>query len=416
MAQILTDQDFQNAKIDIEDIGQSVNESMVITPRYGAPYKSIPMLSAEAQVEINNWLAAIQLITQQNGIPALAVSDASGQNQQQINNRLSLQIESVADLVAYEPRYVGEVVELKSYIAGKNLGGSDLVCVQSNLLIENGVTIFKSTVFGYNDHFWVRINYDELNVEMAGALPDPTFNSRDAFHRCTKLGGSYVMQGEYWAAHPQDSSSTRVIPYYDKPITFYSKNKNATLYCTHTFATESPYAIGIGDFNLRCPLLVLKGVEFQGHKTAGHLPKNERCWTVEVRGCDAYWIQDNTFSTFNGHSLFIARQAHQTWFTTDPNTSESVLALNALNSKNGIVEGNHFEHVGSTPCGVFGASKLHFRRNTVNTSGALYTYLMFTDDASSQTALADYCTNDNVFVYDNIAPDAEIRSTVLFFT
>ena len=90
MAQILTDQDFQNAKIDIEDIGQSVNESMVITPRYGAPYKSIPMLSAEAQVEINNWLAAIQLITQENGVPALAVSDASGQTQQQINDNQEL--------------------------------------------------------------------------------------------------------------------------------------------------------------------------------------------------------------------------------------------------------------------------------------------------------------------------------------
>lgn len=85
MAQVLTDQDFQNAKIDIEDIGQSVNENVVITPRYGAPYKSIPMLSAEAQTSISGWNSAIQLITQENGVPALAVSDASGKTQQEIN-------------------------------------------------------------------------------------------------------------------------------------------------------------------------------------------------------------------------------------------------------------------------------------------------------------------------------------------
>lgn len=86
MAQTLTDQDFQNAKIDIEDIGQSVNESMVITPRYGAPYKSIPMLSSEAQTTINEWQAAINTIVINGGVPALAVSDAGGSTQQDIND------------------------------------------------------------------------------------------------------------------------------------------------------------------------------------------------------------------------------------------------------------------------------------------------------------------------------------------
>lgn len=82
MAQILTDQDFQNAKIDIEDIGQSVNESMVITPRYGAPYKSIPLIVSEFQDAINT-------IVINDGVPALAVIDASGKTQQAINDEVS---------------------------------------------------------------------------------------------------------------------------------------------------------------------------------------------------------------------------------------------------------------------------------------------------------------------------------------
>ncbi len=401
------------------------------------------------------WIDAINHITS-GEVPALAIPTSSGQNQQQVNDsvgakwygkpfgyslhdRVMLEngdvvkstvegntnnpnidmtgwvpstdktLDSLNDLLNYKKNSEGEIVSIKSYFTGKYVGGGDFVLIHSPADISNGVTIFKSLAVGYDNSYWKRINYSKLTVEMAGALPDPTFNSREAFHRCTLLGGAYAMQGEYWAEHPQDVSATRVIPYYDKPITFYSENRDATLYCTHSFPTASPYAFGIADWNLRCPLFVLRGVKAQGHKTAGHLPKNERTWAVEVRGCDAYWMSENTFSTFNGFNLYIARQAYQTWFTTDPNTSEAVLALNALNSKNGMVEDNHFEHCGTAACGVFGASHLRFRRNTVDIAGSLYPFLIMVDDASSQTALADYCTNDNVFVENCVAPDATIR-------
>ena len=82
-----------NADIDVENLGKAVNEKVVVNPRYGVPYKSIPLVSAEfnektiaAQNKINEWNAAIALITQQGGVPALAVSDASGKTQQEINN------------------------------------------------------------------------------------------------------------------------------------------------------------------------------------------------------------------------------------------------------------------------------------------------------------------------------------------
>lgn len=318
-------------------------------------------------------------------------------------------VKSINELQSKKPSR-GNLETVASYHLDKNTGGGEFICIQSSVLIDNGVTLFRSNVIGYEDHFFARLDQPTLTVEMAGALPDPTFNSREAFHRCTKLGGAFklISGASYLAEHPQTDPNLHVIPYYDKAIKFYSDAEPATITCSHTYPSTTPYAIGIADFSLRCPSFVLDGVYVIGHKTAGHLPKSQRCWGVEIRGCDHYNVRNSKFSTMSTHNLYVARQLSQNWFTTNPNTSEAISALNALNSKNGTIEDNIFEHVGSTPCGIFGASDLHFRRNKVDINGALYDFLFFTDDASSQTALADYATNDNIYVYDNIAPDATL--------
>ena len=108
MATTISTQDIIDAKRDIEDIGESVNEVKIVSPRYGDDFKSIPMISAEgqaaistfesngqssinsfdatAQNKINDWQDAINTITVNDGVPALAVSDASGLTQQEIND------------------------------------------------------------------------------------------------------------------------------------------------------------------------------------------------------------------------------------------------------------------------------------------------------------------------------------------
>lgn len=86
MADIVTRRELEDAKIDARDLGKAVNEKVIVSPRYGEDFKSLPLLSDEAQSSINGWDEAIRLITQENGVPALAVSDASGKNQQEINN------------------------------------------------------------------------------------------------------------------------------------------------------------------------------------------------------------------------------------------------------------------------------------------------------------------------------------------
>ena len=47
MADIVTVQELENAKIDARTIGESVNENKIVTPRYGAPFKSLPMIAEE---------------------------------------------------------------------------------------------------------------------------------------------------------------------------------------------------------------------------------------------------------------------------------------------------------------------------------------------------------------------------------
>lgn len=331
------------------------------------------------------------------------------ENQHDINNKTVRFINSISDLKNHAPYSVGQIVTLKSYIADRNVGGGELICIQSNVLQDNGVTVFKSNVIGFEDHFWVRINSPVITVEMAGALPDKDFNSRDAFNRCTLIGGEFKLQegAEYWADHWNDGTTGAVIAYYDKPIKFYSGPKRAKLFVTHD-NTSSNYAIGIDSSVSRCPSFVLENIYIVGHKTEGFADKPKRTRTVEVRGCDYYRITNCVLSTFGLFNLYITRQIGRDWYTTDPNTLEAVQTLNSWNSKNGIVEDNLFKHCGNVATAAFGATGLHFRRNKMENAGSIYPYLFFSDDASTQTPLGVYSVNDDIHVYDNNSPDAFI--------
>ena len=78
MADMVTAQELENAKIDARTIGESVNENKIVTPRYGAPFKSMPMIAEEMQSVIGTIIAG--------GVPASIVADANGLSQQQIND------------------------------------------------------------------------------------------------------------------------------------------------------------------------------------------------------------------------------------------------------------------------------------------------------------------------------------------
>ena len=84
MADMVTTQELENAKIDARTIGESVNENKIVTPRYGTPFKSMPMIAEEMQSIIGTIVGG--------GVPASIVLDESGYTQQEINNNTKLKL------------------------------------------------------------------------------------------------------------------------------------------------------------------------------------------------------------------------------------------------------------------------------------------------------------------------------------
>ena len=98
MSEILTKENFVDVKRDIEDIGKSANEDVIVDPRYGNSYKSIPMLSRLFQAlidagyqDLNELNQAIQIAyaagAGANGWTANLVVDGD-KTQKQINDNL----------------------------------------------------------------------------------------------------------------------------------------------------------------------------------------------------------------------------------------------------------------------------------------------------------------------------------------
>lgn len=77
MAIILTDQELINAKRDIDDIGKAINEKVIVSPRYGDDFKSLPMISAEFQISSDAAEAAAASAAESAGIATSAAQNAS---------------------------------------------------------------------------------------------------------------------------------------------------------------------------------------------------------------------------------------------------------------------------------------------------------------------------------------------------
>lgn len=174
MATTISTQDIIDAKRDIDDIGKAVNEKVIVSPRYGEDFKSLPMIAAEAQGTINEWESAISLITQEGGVPALAVSDSSGLNQQEVNNG----VESIADLLAIQNPKNGSRVYVRSklppvYPSSKPFQGGNTFIFDSTKLGEN------DAVFVFNG--WVAVD-QELTFEKCGVVLDSNSDQSESFN------------------------------------------------------------------------------------------------------------------------------------------------------------------------------------------------------------------------------------------
>lgn len=95
---IITEEKMRNLDRDILNIGEANNEDKIINPRYGSPFKSLPMLSRLFEAMISAGYISIDALQEAINIAAAAGAGAEGwtallvqdgdENQQQINLRL----------------------------------------------------------------------------------------------------------------------------------------------------------------------------------------------------------------------------------------------------------------------------------------------------------------------------------------
>ncbi|WP_153603878.1 MULTISPECIES: hypothetical protein [Acinetobacter calcoaceticus/baumannii complex] len=120
MAGILTPDDFKNIQRDLRDTGKGVNEDVIVKPRYGLPFKSLPMLSrlfeemlASGYVTIDDLQEAIN-IALAGGAGAAGwttdlVADGS-ETQKLINDKTTQNVPNVESLKALIVRKNGQRV------------------------------------------------------------------------------------------------------------------------------------------------------------------------------------------------------------------------------------------------------------------------------------------------------------------
>ncbi|MDC4915726.1 phage tail protein [Acinetobacter baumannii] len=112
----------------------------------------------------------------------------------------AIKVMSVTDLKRHVPKH-NLTVELVSFHPDKNEGGGKFICIQSNNLIEDGGTIFKSELVGYENFYWKRINYSYVNPEMFGALGnDPNFDSGSALQKSFLNGHVELSDKSYFTS------------------------------------------------------------------------------------------------------------------------------------------------------------------------------------------------------------------------
>src|SRR5574344_1119061 len=92
--EIVTRQELIDAKRDAQDLGKAVNEKVIVSPRYGDDFKSLPMIADEFQDAIET---AALAGAGASGWTDLLVQTVDGSTQRAKNASFQTQIDSKAD-------------------------------------------------------------------------------------------------------------------------------------------------------------------------------------------------------------------------------------------------------------------------------------------------------------------------------
>ena len=124
----------------------------------------------------------IELGSGANGWVASLVQDANGKNQQQINDVTVQTVESVADLRSLQTAKDGQMVIVKSYHVGLNIGGGEFVWnTASTATVDDGIVF---AIDGVAIGRWIRQLEDYVTPEMFGARGDGVTDDTQSLTRC----------------------------------------------------------------------------------------------------------------------------------------------------------------------------------------------------------------------------------------
>ncbi|MDV7379924.1 hypothetical protein R4466_04770 [Acinetobacter baumannii] len=156
MAGILTPEDFKKVRQDIQDTGKAANEDVIVKPRYGKPFKSLPMLSRLFEVMLASGNVAIGDLQEAINIALAAGAGEAGwtadlvvdgaESQRQINDKTLAMCETVAQLRTLIPRKNGAVMFVKSHSNNKSGGVNYVWDNSSNEPDDDGYIIKSDTI------------------------------------------------------------------------------------------------------------------------------------------------------------------------------------------------------------------------------------------------------------------------------
>ncbi|HAV3664532.1 TPA: hypothetical protein JIE77_000657, partial [Acinetobacter baumannii] len=187
---IITEEKMKNLDRDILNIGEANNEDKIINPRYGQPFKSLPMLSrlfeemlGVGYVSVDDLKQAIEVAAAagagENGWIDTLVLTLTGENLREFNKKTISTLDCIDDLATTLP-WQGRTVNVRSVIRNKHLGGGTFVFNKNSTRTPDGYIVVADV--GGN---WEKITVAFPTVDDFGGLgDDPNYDDADAFIRC----------------------------------------------------------------------------------------------------------------------------------------------------------------------------------------------------------------------------------------
>ncbi|RFC81274.1 hypothetical protein C9E89_022750, partial [Acinetobacter sichuanensis] len=231
----LDNQTFANLERDISDTGEAINECKMITPRYGLRFKSIPLISKEADVKVSELSSAIDTALAGGAGAAgwtanLIEYKGSTQNkfnedQEKINNETIQYALNISELRQLKPRKNGSIAMTLGY---------------SETGIGAGVYLFDKNIVNNDDAgeyirvngiqgAWVLQPKNEISLELFGAVGDKVIDDAAAMRKCSLFAEKYNLKIK---------GESKVGYYFASDVTIYNDFDVEGLYFN---ASESKY-------------------------------------------------------------------------------------------------------------------------------------------------------------------------------